>query len=101
MEDDLHEVRMQRLNDRVNGVLISAMTRQSGFSLIEALVVMVFTICVVLIPLSWWTDRSLEYVLSEMKERPVEVHGGLSFLVTLLAPLALLFNIVVEIYRNA
>jgi len=50
--------------------------------------------------LSLWSDRSLEYVLGEIKERPVEVHGGLSFLFTLLAPVALLFNVIVEIYRS-
>ena len=92
---------MQKLNDRISGIMISAMTRQNGVSLIGMLITLVVIICGILIPLSWWTDRSLEYVMSEVKEHPVEVHGGLSFLVTCLAPIALLFNVIVEIYRAA
>ena len=50
--------------------------------------------------MSFWTDRSLEWLLSTIKETPVEVHGGLSFLLTIvLSPVILAGNIIIEIIR--
>lgn len=52
--------------------------------------------------ISHWTDSSLEWALSEWKGRPVEVHGGLSFLMTLLfCPLVLMFNLIISIMQSA
>ena len=75
--------------------------RQSGNGLIGCVVVLfsllIYFAIVGLIAL--WTDRSLDYVVSELKDKQTDVPYWLAFLVSLLAPAILLFNVVVEVIR--
>lgn len=89
---------MNTLNDRINGLYASAMTRQSGNAGIVFLVCATIMV-LFLVFMTSWTDRNLEYILSEMKGRPVEVHGFVSFMFTCLGPIALVFNLVVYCYK--
>jgi hypothetical protein len=87
----------------INKLYINALCRKrgdiAGLFIIWIVFLMAYFGTVAL--LSLWSDRCLEWSLSEWKGRPVEIHGGLSFLFTILAPLALTFNLVVEILRAA
>ena len=47
-----------------------------------------------------WTQRSLDYTLSAMKDRPVEVGYGWSVLATIPGPITFLYNVGTEIYRR-
>ena len=96
---------MKRFNERLTNLYANVhCSREAGGASVDFLSLVFFGLVfyfLVVCLLSLWTDRNLEYMLSEIKNRPVEVHGGLSFLATLLAPAALLFNVIVEIYRAA
>lgn len=51
--------------------------------------------------LSLWTDRNLDFWFSYFKGTPVDVPQWISFLTTLLAPVALVGNILMELFKFA
>ena len=53
----------------------------------------------VLVLMVCWTDRNLDWVLSEYKGYEVNCPWYLSALLTIIAPLTLLFNVICEILR--
>lgn len=53
------------------------------------------------IPLAFWTDRSLDWWLTYLKNNPTDCPFWLSFLISILAPIDFLFNILTEIVRLA
>lgn len=46
-----------------------------------------------------WTDRNLDYALTYIKDYPVDCPFWLSFIVSILAPAALILNIICELAR--
>jgi len=49
--------------------------------------------------LAFWTDRSMDWICTQIADKPVDVHLGWSFLISLLAPFTFVGNVIVEIIR--
>lgn len=51
--------------------------------------------------LSFWTDRNLDFWFSYFKGVPVDIPQWISFLLTLLSPIAFVGNIIAELFKFA
>lgn len=51
--------------------------------------------------MSLWTDRNLDFWFSHFKGQEVDIPQWISFLTTLLAPVALVGNILMELFKFA
>jgi hypothetical protein len=76
------------------------MYHRQGTPLLVVLFVFGCIVLVAILPLSFWTDRTLEYWLTMWKGTPVNVPFWLSMLVTLILNAIILgINVVSEILR--
>ncbi len=76
------------------------MKNKKGFTLIELMIVIAIPVLLVW-PLTWWTDRSMDWALSEWKHRIVHVPYWLAFIVTCVTNgFAIAFDVIVEILRR-
>lgn len=75
---------------------------KKAFTLVEMALV-ILAVCVIpalIVGFTLWTDRSLEWVLSEWKHHAVQVPIWISFLITLVGNgFVFAFNIIVELMR--
>lgn len=55
----------------------------------------------VIVPLSFWTDRNLDFWLSQLKGETVDCPFWLSFIVSCFAPVGLFLNLIGEVARLA
>jgi hypothetical protein len=58
-------------------------------------------VLIVLVPLSFWTDRNLDFWLSQLKGETVDCPFWLSFIVSCFAPATFILNIIGEVARLA
>ena len=76
------------------------MNNEKGFAVIEMLVVYVLLIAIIVLPISLWTQRSLEFWCMYIKHTPIHVSYWVSVAITVgLNGLALFANAVTEILR--
>lgn len=61
----------------------------------------IFGWAIVMVPLSFWTDRNLDFWLTYFKGETVDCPLWLSFVTSILSPIAVFLNLVGEIARLA
>ena len=71
---------------------------RSGHTLMGCLIIL-FVWCLIALAVSSWTDRNLDFWLSQLKEQTVDCPFWLSLLLTFVLPPILLLNVVGEIAR--
>lgn len=78
--------------------------KKNGYTIVEILIVIVILglIFAVVPLLGFWTDRNLDFWLSQMKGHPVNVPYWLSLVLTIVTNgLAIIANVIAEIARFA